>query len=71
MPVYPGAPKIELSRKLRLVLSGDQREGPVLGEERAAALPAGRGVLVRRGRPSELVQIAVDQEAGESARMRS
>jgi S-DNA-T family DNA segregation ATPase FtsK/SpoIIIE len=50
-----------------LVLSGDHREGPVLGDERAATRPPGRGVLVRRGHPSTLVQIAVAQEAGESA----
>jgi S-DNA-T family DNA segregation ATPase FtsK/SpoIIIE len=49
-----------------LVLSGDHREGPVLGDERAATRPPGRGVLVRRGHPNSLVQIAIAQEAGES-----
>jgi S-DNA-T family DNA segregation ATPase FtsK/SpoIIIE len=49
-----------------LVLSGDHREGPVLGDERAAARPPGRGVLVRRGQPGALVQIAVSEEGGES-----
>jgi DNA segregation ATPase FtsK/SpoIIIE, S-DNA-T family len=49
-----------------LVLSGDHREGPVLGDERAAIRPPGRGVLVRYGFPSALVQIAVAHEAGES-----
>ena len=42
-----------------LVLSGDPREGVVLGDERAAQRPPGRGVLVRRGAPSRLVQVAV------------
>ncbi|WP_432827554.1 type VII secretion protein EccCb [Dactylosporangium sp. CA-092794] len=41
-----------------LVLSGDRREGAVLGEERAEARPPGRGVLVRRGAPGLLVQVA-------------
>jgi S-DNA-T family DNA segregation ATPase FtsK/SpoIIIE len=48
-----------------LVLSGDQREGVVIGEERAQVRPPGRGVLVRRGQPSALVQIALDEEVGE------
>jgi S-DNA-T family DNA segregation ATPase FtsK/SpoIIIE len=42
-----------------LVLSGDRKEGPVLGDERAAERPPGRGVLVRRGRPGELIQVAL------------
>jgi S-DNA-T family DNA segregation ATPase FtsK/SpoIIIE len=42
-----------------LVLSGDHREGPVFGDERAAQRPPGRGVLVRRGQPGALVQIAM------------
>jgi S-DNA-T family DNA segregation ATPase FtsK/SpoIIIE len=42
-----------------IVLSGDRREGPVIGDERAASRPPGRGVLVRRGRPGELMQIAL------------
>jgi S-DNA-T family DNA segregation ATPase FtsK/SpoIIIE len=51
-----------------LVLSGDHREGPVLGGERAAARPPGRGVLVRRGRPGELIQVAhYDESAGAAA----
>ena len=48
-----------------LVLSGDQREGVVIGEERAQVRPPGRGVLVRRGQPSALIQIALDEEVGE------
>jgi S-DNA-T family DNA segregation ATPase FtsK/SpoIIIE len=47
-----------------VVLSGDPREGVLLGGERAGVRPPGRGVLVRRSHPSALVQIAVsDAEA--------
>ena len=42
-----------------LVLSGDHREGVVLGDQRATARPPGRGVLVLRGRPNRLIQVAV------------
>lgn len=42
-----------------IVLSGDQREGVILGDERAAQRPPGRGVLVRRGHPNQLIQTAV------------
>jgi DNA segregation ATPase FtsK/SpoIIIE, S-DNA-T family len=42
-----------------LVLSGDRKEGPVLGDERAAQRPPGRGVLVRRGQPGALIQVAL------------
>jgi S-DNA-T family DNA segregation ATPase FtsK/SpoIIIE len=42
-----------------LVLSGDRKEGAVLGDERAALRPPGRGVLVCRDRPRELIQIAL------------
>jgi DNA segregation ATPase FtsK/SpoIIIE, S-DNA-T family len=48
-----------------LVLSGDQREGAVIGDERAQARPPGRGVLVRRGHPGSLIQIALEEEVGE------
>jgi S-DNA-T family DNA segregation ATPase FtsK/SpoIIIE len=44
-----------------LVLSGDPREGVVLGDERAALRPPGRGVLVRRRYPSVLIQVALGQ----------
>ncbi|MFD3582543.1 type VII secretion protein EccCa [Streptomyces sp. NPDC058683] len=43
-----------------LVLSGDPREGVVLGSERAAQRPPGRGVLVGRQAPPTLVQVALD-----------
>ncbi|MFC4033944.1 type VII secretion protein EccCa [Streptomyces polygonati] len=42
-----------------LVLSGDPREGVVLGDERASQRPPGRGVLVRRQFPPALIQLAV------------
>ncbi len=51
-----------------LVLSGDRTEGPVLGDERAAARPPGRGVLVRRGRPGELIQVALAEVAPDDER---
>jgi S-DNA-T family DNA segregation ATPase FtsK/SpoIIIE len=40
------------------VMSGDPGEGPLLGGRRAAALPPGRGFLVRPPRPPTLVQVA-------------
>jgi S-DNA-T family DNA segregation ATPase FtsK/SpoIIIE len=52
-----------------VVLSGDRKEGAVLGDERAATRPPGRGVMVRRGQPSTLVQVALldEREAATSA----
>ena len=50
-----------------LLLSGDPREGPLLGDERAAPRPAGRGVLVRRGKPPALVQIAMPEDADDDS----
>ncbi len=44
-----------------LVLSGDHREGVILGSQRAAQRPPGRGVLVRRQFPPTLIQVAVEQ----------
>jgi ESX secretion system protein EccC len=44
-----------------LVLSGDPREGVVLGDERAAIRPPGRGVLVRRRYPPTLIQVALER----------
>lgn len=41
-----------------LVMSGDFREGVVFGGERAAIRPPGRGVLLRRSHPIELIQVA-------------
>jgi S-DNA-T family DNA segregation ATPase FtsK/SpoIIIE len=45
-----------------LVLSGDHREGVLLGDQRAALRPPGRGVLVRRGQPAEVVQTVLDED---------
>ncbi|MGW0435123.1 type VII secretion protein EccCb [Micromonospora sp. NPDC003197] len=45
-----------------LILSGDQREGVVLGDERATQRPPGRGVLVQRGYPNRLIQVATTAE---------
>ncbi|MEV0473638.1 type VII secretion protein EccCa [Streptomyces prunicolor] len=39
-----------------LVMSGDPKEGVVLGDQRAVPRPPGRGVLVRRRKPPVLVQ---------------
>jgi DNA segregation ATPase FtsK/SpoIIIE, S-DNA-T family len=47
-----------------LVMGGDPAEGPVLGGQRAAALPPGRGVLVRPRRPPTLVQVAYSPPGG-------
>jgi S-DNA-T family DNA segregation ATPase FtsK/SpoIIIE len=44
-----------------LILSGDPHEGLILGSQRAAARPPGRGVLVRRKHPDTVVQIAVTE----------
>jgi len=44
-----------------LVLSGDPREGVLVGDHRATLLPPGRGALVRRGRPAETVQVVLDE----------
>ncbi|MCI4061399.1 type VII secretion protein EccCa [Micromonospora sp. R77] len=44
-----------------LILSGDPKEGIVLGDERAAQRPPGRGVLVRRGQPNRLIQTALTE----------
>lgn len=45
-----------------LILSGDSREGLLLGDHRAAQRPPGRGVLVRRGSPVSLLQVALSDE---------
>ncbi|GAA0486367.1 type VII secretion protein EccC [Paractinoplanes deccanensis] len=41
-----------------LVMSGEAREGALLGGVRPGPLPPGRGVLVRRGKPPVLIQVA-------------
>jgi DNA segregation ATPase FtsK/SpoIIIE, S-DNA-T family len=45
-----------------LVLSGDHREGAILGSERAAERPPGRGVLVSRRQPRTMLQLAMLEE---------
>lgn len=47
-----------------LVLSGDPREGVLLGTERALLRPPGRGSLVRRSQPSALIQVAITDTDG-------
>ncbi|GAA5179160.1 type VII secretion protein EccC [Rugosimonospora acidiphila] len=46
-----------------LILSGDHREGVILGDQRAEARPPGRGVLINRGQPNRLIQVAVSDAA--------
>jgi S-DNA-T family DNA segregation ATPase FtsK/SpoIIIE len=46
-----------------LVLSGDHREGPLIGDQRADRRPPGRGVLVRRGQAPETVQTVLDESS--------
>jgi S-DNA-T family DNA segregation ATPase FtsK/SpoIIIE len=43
-----------------LVMSGDPREGILLGDHRAGGAPPGRGQLIRRGHPATVVQTAID-----------
>ena len=50
-----------------LVLSGDRGEGAVLNGVVARVQPPGRGSLARRGRPSELVQVAWTDEPARPA----
>jgi DNA segregation ATPase FtsK/SpoIIIE, S-DNA-T family len=45
-----------------LVLDGDPREGAIFGDERAQHRQPGRGVLLVRGRPGQLVQLALDPD---------
>jgi S-DNA-T family DNA segregation ATPase FtsK/SpoIIIE len=39
-----------------IIMSGDPQEGALLGNQKATALPPGRGYLVRRNQPTTLVQ---------------
>jgi S-DNA-T family DNA segregation ATPase FtsK/SpoIIIE len=39
-----------------LIMSGDPQEGQLLGTQKAAALPPGRGFLVRRNQRTALIQ---------------
>jgi S-DNA-T family DNA segregation ATPase FtsK/SpoIIIE len=42
-----------------LLLDGERSEGPLVGDHTAARQPPGRGLLVRRGQPATLVQVAM------------
>jgi S-DNA-T family DNA segregation ATPase FtsK/SpoIIIE len=44
-----------------LILSGDPREGVLVGDQRAAQRPPGRAMLVRRQHEPALIQIALDE----------
>jgi ESX secretion system protein EccC len=48
-----------------LLLSGDPREGALVADQRAARLPPGRGMLLRRGQQPALIQIAAEGEHDE------
>lgn len=50
-----------------LLLSGDHREGALIGDQRAYQRPPGRGLLVRRRQQKALVQVALDEETPEAA----
>jgi S-DNA-T family DNA segregation ATPase FtsK/SpoIIIE len=50
-----------------LLLSSDPREGVLVGNRRGAAMPPGRGVLMRRQEGDMLVQIAVSDDEGHQA----
>jgi hypothetical protein len=45
-----------------LLLSGDPREGALLGGVRPSQQPPGRGVLVRRGQSARLIQVAIEPD---------
>jgi DNA segregation ATPase FtsK/SpoIIIE, S-DNA-T family len=45
-----------------LLLSGDPQEGAVLGQYRASAQIPGRALLVRRGEPGAVMQVALSEE---------
>jgi len=44
-----------------LIMNGDPREGALIGDQRARRLPPGRGLFVRRGPGTDLVQTAFDE----------
>ncbi len=46
-----------------LLMTGERSEGQLFPGLYASAQPAGRGTLVRRGRPHQLVQTALDSTA--------
>ncbi|EPD91127.1 type VII secretion protein EccCa [Streptomyces sp. HPH0547] len=50
-----------------LLLSGDYREGALIGDHRAYPRPAGRALLVRRRRQPTVVQLALDEERSDAS----
>ncbi|MDX6355624.1 MAG: segregation ATPase FtsK/SpoIIIE, family, partial [Streptomyces sp.] len=48
-----------------LILSGDPREGALIGDQRAARRMPGRGVLVSRGSGAHIVQTVLDTSLGQ------
>ncbi|MEV4346925.1 hypothetical protein AB0J83_20910 [Actinoplanes sp. NPDC049596] len=44
------------------LLSGDPREGALIGGLRTAPQPPGRGSLVRRGHPPPVIQVAIEPD---------
>jgi S-DNA-T family DNA segregation ATPase FtsK/SpoIIIE len=45
-----------------LMLSSDPREGVLFGDQRGVEMPPGRGVLLRRGKEKEIIQVLIDDE---------
>ena len=45
-----------------LILSSDPREGVLLGDQRGAEMPPGRGYLIRRRQGKELIQVSLSDE---------
>ena len=45
-----------------LILSSDPREGVLLGDQRGAEMPPGRGYLIRRRQGKELIQVLLSDE---------
>ncbi|WP_433349845.1 type VII secretion protein EccCb [Micromonospora sp. CA-111912] len=58
----PLATRMQEMGTVGLILSGDRREGALVGDHRAAQRPPGRGVLVTRS-GAELIQVALSEDA--------
>ena len=54
-----------------ILLSGDPREGALLGDQRASRLSPGRGIFVRRNKPPALIQVAISEDTDEDTDSRS
>ncbi len=59
--------KVRDAGPIGLVMSGNPGEGQILGQQVARPQPPGRGYLVRRGRPTALVQCCLDEVGEEVA----